>query len=183
MRGVTYTIPFLTANKSISTHTPHARRDIHEQSKKLTGISFQLTRLMRGVTSLLSSSSVCLRISTHTPHARRDTVLPVTRVTGTDISTHTPHARRDLVEMKRQDDIKISTHTPHARRDFPNLGITETFYKFQLTRLMRGVTANSCIACLPPLFQLTRLMRGVTSLFPDKIDRYVDFNSHASCEA
>ena len=34
----------------------------------------------------------------------------------------------------------ISTHTPHARRDFETAELFKRVIKFQLTRLMRGVT-------------------------------------------
>ena len=56
----------------ISTHTPHARRDIALQSRTQHRM-----------------------ISTHTPHARRDLLsFPAARLFV--ISTHTPHARRDV---------------------------------------------------------------------------------------
>ena len=55
--------------------------------------------------------------------------------------------------------------------------------KFQLTRLMRGVTKKFEQNVNGFTFQLTRLMRGVTSPDFDKITEYLDFNSHASCEA
>ena len=63
---------------SISTHTPHARRD-----------GLPVTRVTG------------TDISTHTPHARRDNVaflLAIVRV----ISTHTPHARRDCLRFARE---------------------------------------------------------------------------------
>ena len=56
----------------ISTHTPHARRDV-------------LLLLLR-----LRSE-----ISTHTPHARRDLKYHRSEDIHQLISTHTPHARRD----------------------------------------------------------------------------------------
>ena len=37
--------------------------------------------------------------------------------------------------------IRISTHTPHARRDRAAWTVKEGAKIFQLTRLMRGVTA------------------------------------------
>ena len=77
--------------------------------------------------------------------------------------------------------------------------------KFQLTRLMRGVTFPDFPVNLNYTFQLTRLMRGVTikqrSYFVNKnisthtpharrdaeLEQHgqniLDFNSHASCEA
>ena len=59
--------------------------------------------------------------------------------------------------------MKISTHTPHARRDFSTVSESSYFLIFQLTRLMRGVTANVFLRCVNLIqFQLTRLMRGVT---------------------
>ena len=52
MRGVTNLYYNILLLCTISTHTPHARRDVSvdEESKKY--IVFQLTRLMRGVTFL-----------------------------------------------------------------------------------------------------------------------------------
>ena len=54
----------------------------------------------------------------------------------------------------------ISTHTPHARRDCETIQ-ERKLKKFQLTRLMRGVTPS-----------------GISPDF-----RIANFNSHASCEA
>ena len=56
----------------ISTHTPHARRDVLVAVILKHTLQFQLTRLMRGVTSRIALLSPDSRISTHTPHARRD---------------------------------------------------------------------------------------------------------------
>ena len=56
--------------------------------------------------------------------------------------------------------------------------------KFQLTRLMRGVTMSiAFIRLLCMTFQLTRLMRGVTNEKSAQIESSINFNSHASCEA
>ena len=72
MRGVTFELERDERKKSISTHTPHARRDLTERhyEKKL-------------------------HISTHTPHARRDLTITGCSPMHSEISTHTPHARRD----------------------------------------------------------------------------------------
>ena len=71
MRGVTLTGLTYDIEEYISTHTPHARRDI----AALWFIWWFV-------------------ISTHTPHARRDeSMFDVYAVAA--ISTHTPHARRD----------------------------------------------------------------------------------------
>ena len=78
-------------------------------------------------------------ISTHTPHARRDAIQSIIAKRLT-ISTHTPHARRDRPVDILQLILNISTHTPHARRDDCTECWNREMEKFQLTRLMRGVT-------------------------------------------
>ena len=147
-------------------------------------LAFQLTRLMRGVTDSANKTVATLMISTHTPHARRDRNDLTIRRTSF-ISTHTPHARRDQKSLHLLGrPSRISTHTPHARRDKSIRYQEEIKRKFQLTRLMRGVTLLPCVVRLETSqFQLTRLMRGVT-LCACFYARYsVYFNSHASCEA
>ena len=55
---------------------------------------------------------------------------------------------------------------------------------FQLTRLMRGVTGyKKVLALFACRFQLTRLMRGVTQNIYSTTPIAHNFNSHASCEA
>ena len=51
MRGVTIDAGSYFDRFSISTHTPHARRDLSGGSPCRPNDKFQLTRLMRGVTS------------------------------------------------------------------------------------------------------------------------------------
>ena len=51
MRGVTNHLHFQCRYLSISTHTPHARRDMKFQGTISFPKKFQLTRLMRGVTA------------------------------------------------------------------------------------------------------------------------------------
>ena len=80
------------------------------------------------------------------------------------ISTHTPHARRDNKQPSGAAKLhRISTHTPHARRDTTVENSRAAEGKFQLTRLMRGVTYAAFTSGIFCLFQLTRLMRGVTA--------------------
>ena len=50
MRGVTIVKMQLLVQVFISTHTPHARRDVSPSGSERLLASFQLTRLMRGVT-------------------------------------------------------------------------------------------------------------------------------------
>ena len=71
MRGVTTSKYTTFDSKKISTHTPHARRDL-------------------GIETFLR----VFIISTHTPHARRD-LASFFYFLQIKISTHTPHARRD----------------------------------------------------------------------------------------
>ena len=53
MRGVTFISISVSDSGVISTHTPHARRDLRLQKQKENLTKFLLTRLMRGVTLLL----------------------------------------------------------------------------------------------------------------------------------
>ena len=48
---------------------------------------------------------------------------------------------------------------------------------------MRGVTAGGCKSITTSRFQLTRLMRGVTLRPLYYVSDSDNFNSHASCEA
>ena len=50
MRGVTREFGLSANHHSISTHTPHARRDMQSFVRMAFTLVFQLTRLMRGVT-------------------------------------------------------------------------------------------------------------------------------------
>ena len=50
MRGVTAERSGTKLSQSISTHTPHARRDNQHHREHDLPPAFQLTRLMRGVT-------------------------------------------------------------------------------------------------------------------------------------
>ena len=142
MRGVTQERVRVSQDTQISTHTPHARRDVQEHTGTSGTCRFQLTRLMRGVTN-----SVLVYMLT------------------VEISTHTPHARHDLISHSCIKHIPISTHTPHARRDSHFLCELRVCPSFQLTRLMRGVTmCLLTVSSSAETFQLTRLMRGVTAI-------------------
>ena len=72
MRGVTLLLRCPVLHLCISTHTPHARRDLMRYPVSLIYSKFQLTRLMRGVTAEVFADTAAEQISTHTPHARRD---------------------------------------------------------------------------------------------------------------
>ena len=128
MRGVTSTAAVSSYRQTISTHTPHARRDVRSQACKAhPRISTHTPHARRDNSPALRSQ--ILGISTHTPHARRDL-----RHFGCSffakISTHTPHARRDLMLLLYLPLQAISTHTPHARRDLKQLSGLQSLFNF-----------------------------------------------------
>ena len=116
MRGATVATDGADLSLTISTHAPHARRDV-----------------------AITAKTPAITISTHAPHARRDDYverLVVEKIhfysrascearleihspsgRAENISTHAPHARRDDITNMRWIAIGISTHAPHARRD------------------------------------------------------------------
>ena len=112
MRGVTYSRYKLLQISRISTHTPHARRDIEKIYREVVSGEFQLTRLMRGVTGFSLRALQSSVISTHTPHARRD-LFGFWFEKGLAISTHTPHARRDSEHGADENDY-IYNFNSHA---------------------------------------------------------------------
>ena len=71
MRGVTEIHIRKRSTRRISTHTPHAGRDIKIRVR-LNPVQFLLTRPMRGVTWRGPVKNSPEGISTHTPHAGRD---------------------------------------------------------------------------------------------------------------
>ena len=166
MRGVTDRDILSDMINRISTHTPHARRDLIKRRSLPVKCRFLLTRLMRGVTLRSLRYLLAINISTHTPHARRD----VSRWHLSNvysISTHTPHARRDYINVDVDSLYSISTHTPHARRDIKAL-----FYNSIKSHFYSHASCEAWLACSNVItflssFLLTRLMRGVTfSLLP-----------------
>ena len=130
MRGVTTGTAARRSDRSISTHTPHARRDTsdfkvkqqqpyisthtpHARRDYSIGAiwslqrAFQLTRLMRGVTTVFLS---------HTHQVKFQLTRLMRGVTVVQSTIH-PHGM-------------ISTHTPHARRDFRSLSPCYAGYDF-----------------------------------------------------
>ena len=88
MRGVTAVFALINVLMSISTHTPHARRDVSYLLYTSLCIKFQLTRLMRGVTAVNRKFKNQNGISTHTPHARRDQKNNLTRLQAMHFNSH-----------------------------------------------------------------------------------------------
>ena len=117
MRGVTGSACSVPSMCTISTHTPHARRDRKcKGGSKAIAISTHTPHARRDDISSAKTATLSL-ISTHTPHARRDLIIIQWRCAAMPISTHTPHARRDPLTYFSIHEPHISTHTPHARRD------------------------------------------------------------------
>ena len=153
---------------SISTHTPHARRDYPLNITNYANPQFLLTRLMRGVTWYLIPE--VQKIVFLLTRLMRGVTFAYRRIVGKlKISTHTPHARRDADMLEKVLSAVISTHTPHARRDPVPEKLVKSVTAFLLTRLMRGVTILSLSVLQLIAFLLTRLMRGVTIKLLDLI--------------
>ena len=226
MRGVTIWTEFQSSTLDISTHTPHARRDpgvhsLQPQSSnfnshasceawqitpliQLLPLVFQLTRLMRGVTTVAPCGMVS-GVFQLTRLMRGVTVVNDYKPDTIYISTHTPHARRDNSFCCVCIVALISTHTPHARRDNEIRFKRCALRKFQLTRLMRGVTRDSwrnlhgtLISTHTPHARRDRCrhewtpQNWISTHTPHaRRDRFAvlfadlvwNFNSHASCEA
>ena len=81
--------------QTISTHTPHARRDRRRNKDHRHN-----------------------RISTHTPHARRDIEDKMDEVLQHHFNSHASCETWLQVKYHTKYHTKISTHTPHARRDW-----------------------------------------------------------------
>ena len=120
MRGATPRGKRDTDDLLISTHTPHAGRDL---------------------VAIPPTSSH--EISTHTPHAGRDTSIDYMHW-HLFISTHTPHAGRDDNILPRIEiALHFYSHAPCGARR-----VVESFFLiiliFLLTRPMRGATMHIC---------------------------------------
>ena len=166
---------------SISTHTPHARRDnavaftigfvtnfnSHASceawqltvSPTYSWRLFQLTRLMRGVTNK------CLK----KPYFFQFQLTRLMRgVTGDE---------NGLCYFEKFQLTRLMRGVTAAGMSL------NQYCTFQLTRLMRGVTTFIRENKTIKIFQLTRLMRGVTFGAFYIFIMVINFNSHASCEA
>ena len=138
MRGAISAEDHRRDQPTISTHAPHARRDVSAVAAPPDGvISTHAPHARRD--DIPDAANVHLAISTHAPHARRDAgsassaagdaQFLLTRLMRgatyqqglsrfwSKISTHAPHARRDSTPETISLTAQISTHAPHARRD------------------------------------------------------------------
>ena len=144
---------------------------------------FQLTRLMRGVTMIGGHSGGTV---THfNSHASCEAWPVEKQMQQTATRFQLTRLMRGVTQktMKIAREQQISTHTPHARRDRRRLcqGMgTKDFNSHASCEAWLGRTRK---LVLHIRFQLTRLMRGVTEKFTQVEFGNSNFNSHASCEA
>mgnify|MGYP004572281903 CR=1 FL=1 len=117
MRGATIPCGKCFGCRLISTHTPHAGRDV------LSGITGKN-----------------LWISTHTPHAGRDPQILLFFPPFANFYSHAPCGARQFSSSSPQTSRNISTHTPHAGRDGQDRRAGSGLWRFLLTRPMRGAT-------------------------------------------
>ena len=75
MRDVTYSQSHSLWVRQVSTHTPHAGRDVLWMIMIAGNTMFLLTRPMRDVTRADAGTKYKLVVSTHTPHAGRDSAV------------------------------------------------------------------------------------------------------------
>ena len=162
MRGVTKKQKEIKQKQKISTHTPHARRDV-----------------------LVYIISVIILISTHTPHARRDKLyyrlvnalllFQLTRLmrgvttfvkyswySNLHFNSHAScEAWPQLAQNAHIHHQNFNSHASCEAWPWSTPTVSNNVW-FQLTRLMRGVTLPLRDSNVQEEFQLTRLMRGVT---------------------
>ena len=139
MRGATAWRRFHEVRGTISTHTPHAGRDLDHLDR-----------------------FGCAGISTHTPHAGRD-YEPLNENADDYISTHTPHAGRDFVRSFRTPtSVLFQLTRPMRGATIGTADYVANYVPFQLTRPMRGATLTVTDGKILRSFQLTRPMRGAT---------------------
>ena len=117
MRGATEVIKICLKRCKISTHAPHARRDVELATLLQRYAHFYSRASCEARPASCQNWTGSFPISTHAPHARRDSMFHRIARPTPAISTHAPHARRDKFVHPFDDAFYISTHAPHARRD------------------------------------------------------------------
>ena len=130
---------------AISTHTPHAGRNIvfnlYNQNKKQ---KFQLTRPMRGATpNKFILFFLLSQISTHTPHAGRN-LAPAFRLFNCDyFNSHAPCGAQHVIQFYTTALPYFNSHAPCGAQPL-GIGVESRLITFQLTRPMRGATGRFC---------------------------------------
>ena len=134
MRGATKLVPLLSAAWKISTHAPHARRDLLNfyrcgKSREISthaphallvdegdAITFQLTRLMRGATH--SGQTLSAKYSFQLTCLLRGATISDFFLLQSWLFQLTRPMRGATIPAEMEGGfIDISTHAPHARRD------------------------------------------------------------------
>ena len=167
MRGATQNLSlFFRRHISISTHTPHAGRNIRLPNPPRISSLFQLTRPMRGATYgiLVSSLIFSFNFNSHAPCGAQHSFGSKIETFSSNISTHTPHAGRNPSRpaIDISDCVNFNSHAPCGAQRNSAMYPSNGTLSFQLTRPMRGATR--AVIC----------QRRIT---------VVHFNSHAPCGA
>ena len=118
MRGATAVDAQRFFDFYISTHTPHAGRDVSPSFQADTVWTFQLTRPMRGATlALKRSGSDESHFNSHAPCGARLVHACKPLISLIYFNSHAPCGARRLGNHLLRAALFISTHTPHAGRD------------------------------------------------------------------
>ena len=105
---------------NISTHTPHARRDVSSPHTLAKSFIFLLTRLMRGVTGKWRRIPAATDFYSHASCEAWPAELGSVDEGTTFLLTRLMRGVTGSYDFG-YDRCRISTHTPHARRDLRNL--------------------------------------------------------------
>ena len=144
MRGVTFLL--MRNQKSILYFNSHASCEAWLTSRECARSEslFQLTRLMRGVTKSFKHKNTPLHISTHTPHARRDVFIDDIWILNQNFNSHAScEAWLPSPSMSGNGNDFNSHASCEAWRIV--CASNRSSIKFQLTRLMRGVTIGGSL--------------------------------------
>ena len=166
MRGVTFLL--MRNQKSILYFNSHASCEAWLTSRECARSEslFQLTRLMRGVTKSFKHKNTPLHISTHTPHARRDVFIDDIWILNQNFNSHasceawlpSPSMSgngNDFNSHASCEAWHVADKVCRICKDFNSHASCEAWrivcasnrssIKFQLTRLMRGVTIGGSL--------------------------------------
>ena len=167
MRGATYFNLVCFPVIFISTHTPHAGRDNSPSSKYPKSLMISTHTPHAGRDSWIWSCSNCNDnfyshapcgarhvcdvvptalqfISTHTPHAGRDADGNVCAYQRIDFYSHAPCGARQSLFLAASAALNFYSHAPCGARPFTH-NSSSRYWKFLLTRPMRGATATYSI--------------------------------------
>ena len=165
---------------SISTHTPHAGRDVLLCESFPASVYFYShapcgtwpPKLLKQVNVFYFYSHAPCGTWLRHPEIYKPILV---------ISTHTPHAGRDHQNLCYGLHLPISTHTPHAGRD-QNDGVKYIAQRNFYSHAPCGTWPNSAgLSSARLSFLLTRPMRDVTQVAMNQYHTLQNFYSHAPC--